>query len=396
MYIAGNFKQKIKQIFKREQTHFIWASVSDSTIYLLEVKLSSPVHIQIMRVMSEIRQNDDEYFYSECIHKFVHEYKLYKLPIYIVLDEDLLLIKNYILPKMPKQDLSKTLHWELSEFRADFTYAHMDKLVEDKYEVEVFLCAKTFIKQWRNICKSQPLTLMAITNLRKTHEVIELAKYTLYTWRDTTFNLGFDEECLNLSIDVDLIVNNLIPLSVYIQSNSPDRLMLNLLPAKYIASRINWQYIYASVTTVLMAISICVGSFMYSNYYVLTNREHRLQEDIQLLKEDKNKIEAIKSQEEQLTQKRELIKNIYAQSSAFYPLIVGLGSSTHREIKLMAVELNDKDIIIQGKALNYNALTAYKQQLNSIKFVNNIELETSNISEQDRLIDFKLRLNEDK
>lgn len=370
MFIVKNLKPKLKNLFIKDISHFIWAKVSESYLSLLEINILSPDTLQIISIAHDYRQADDANFYAECLHKFVSEHNLAYLPIYLALDDDLLMNKQQVFPQMDKGRLQEAIAWEVNDFMADFVCAHTIKQNGDNYTVNMYFCAKDFCQLWQGICKGQKLDLMGISNL-------STGEYNI--------NVSFDEEILPEGFNLPEAMSNL-------QLIARHTLAVNLLAT--VPSKLRWRCIYTVFFSILIAVSLCYASFCYSEYYILSNENTRLQEKLQLLQADKAQIEGIKAKEQVLAQKRERIKEIYAENLAFYPLLVGLGSTIHDGVQILAMDFNDDRIKIQGKAINYEALTAYKQQLTSIKLVETVQIENS--TAENDLIDFTLKLNEAK
>ena len=375
MFTAWSVKQKLKQILIKKCNHFLWANVGESSLCLIEVEILAEKCVHIIRIAEEYKQNDDEHFYAECLHKFVSEYALHNLPLYLALDNDLLLAKEFTFPKMSPKELSEAIKWEINNFTADYAYGCVANLSAENYVVDVIFCTNTFYDIWQKIATKEHLSLLIMTNLSNNEITDEIRE----------FSFSFDEEYLPQKLSLNEIKYNLS----LIVAHKPLANLVKTLP-----STLNWRCIYALVGAVLLALSMGIGSYMYSNYYVLANEHQRLAQQNDLLQTDKLLIEDIQAQEASLTQKRAFIKEVYAHSSMFYPLLVALGSNINQEIQLTAVNVEDNHIIIEGKALNYAALTAYKQQLSSIKFITNIEITSSKLSEQDNLIEFSLNMNE--
>lgn len=375
MFTAWSVKQKLKQILIKKCNHFLWANVGESSLCLIEVEILAEKCIHIIRIAEEYKQNDDEHFYAECLHKFVSEYALHNLPLYLALDNDLLLAKEFTFPKMSSKELSEAIKWEINNFTADYAYGCVANLSAENYVVNVIFCTNTFYDIWQKIAAKEHLSLLIMTNLSDSEFIDESGE----------FSFSFDEEYLPQKLSLNEIKYNLS----LIVAHKPLANLVKTLP-----STLNWRCIYALVGAVLLALSMGIGSYMYSNYYVLANEYQRLAQQNDLLQTDKLLIEDIQAQEASLTEKRAFIKEVYAHSSMFYPLLVALGSNINQEIQLTAVNVEDNHIIIEGKALSYAALTAYKQQLSSIKFINNIEITSSKLSEQDNLIEFSLNMNE--
>ena len=375
MFTAWSVKQKLKQILIKKCNHFLWANVGESSLCQIEVEILAEKCVHIIRIAEEYKQNDDEHFYAECLHKFVSEYALHNLPLYLALDNDLLLAKEFTFPKMSPKELSEAIKWEINNFTADYAYGCVANLSAENYVVDVIFCTNTFYDIWQKIATKEHLSLLIMTNLSNNEITDEIRE----------FSFSFDEEYLPQKLSLNEIKYNLS----LIVAHKPLANLVKTLP-----STLNWRCIYALVGAVLLALSMGIGSYMYSNYYVLANEHQRLAQQNDLLQTDKLLIEDIQAQEASLTQKRAFIKEVYAHSSMFYPLLVALGSNINQEIQLTAVNVEDNHIIIEGKALNYAALTAYKQQLSSIKFITNIEITSSKLSEQDNLIEFSLNMNE--
>ena len=375
MFTAWSVKQRLKQILIKKCNHFLRANVGESSLCLIEVEILAEKCVHIIRIAEEYKQNDDEHFYAECLHKFVSEYALHNLPLYLALDNDLLLAKEFTFPKMSPKELSEAIKWEINNFTADYAYGCVANLSAENYVVDVIFCTNTFYDIWQKIATKEHLSLLIMTNLSNNEITDEIRE----------FSFSFDEEYLPQKLSLNEIKYNLS----LIVAHKPLANLVKTLP-----STLNWRCIYALVGAVLLALSMGIGSYMYSNYYVLANEHQRLAQQNDLLQTDKLLIEDIQAQEASLTQKRAFIKEVYAHSSMFYPLLVALGSNINQEIQLTAVNVENNHIVIEGKALNYAALTAYKQQLSSIKFITNIEITSSKLSEQDNLIEFSLNMNE--
>ena len=375
MFTAWSVKQRLKQILIKKCNHFLWANVGESSLCLIEVEILAEKCIHIIRIAEEYKQNDDEHFYAECLHKFVSEYALHNLPLYLALDNDLLLAKEFTFPKMSSKELSEAIKWEINNFTADYAYGCVANLSAENYVVNVIFCTNTLYDIWQKIAAKEHLSLLIMTNLSDNEFVDESGE----------ISFSFDEEYLPQKLSLNEIKYNLS----LIIAHKPLANLVKTLPAT-----LNWRCIYALVGAVLLSLSMGIGSYMYSNYYVLANEHQRLTQQNDLLQTDKLLIEDIQAQEASLTEKRAFIKEVYAHSSMFYPLLIALGSNINQEIQLTAVNVENNHIVIEGKALNYAALTAYKQQLSSIKFINNIEITSSKLSEQDNLIEFSLNMNE--
>ena len=382
MFTAWNVKQKLKRILIKNCNHFLWANVGENSLCLIEVEILAEKYIHIIRIAEAYRQNDDEHFYAECIHKFVSEYTLHNLPLYLALDNDLLLEKEFTFAKMSSKELTEAIKWEINSFMADYAYGCVANLNAENYIVNVIFCTNTFYDIWQKIAKQEHLSLLIMTNLRNSEFVDESEEL-----ENEEISFNFDEEYLPQKLSLSEIKYNLS----LIVAHKPLANLVKTLP-----STLNWRCIYTLVGAVLLALSMGIGSYMYSNYYVLSNEHQRLAQQNDLLQTDKLLIEDIQAQEASLTQKRAFIKEVYAHSSMFYPLLVALGSNINQEIQLTAVNVENNHIVIEGKALNYTALTAYKQQLSNIKFITNIEITSSKLSEQDNLIEFSLNMNEVK
>ena len=115
---------------------------------------------------------------------------------------------------------------------------------------------------------------------------------------------------------------------------------------------------------------------------------------MQLLQADKDKIEELQAKEQVLAQKRERIKEIYAEGSSFYPMLVSLGGNVCDGVQVLVMNCADGQMTIEGKAVNYEVLSTYKQQFASIKLVDNVQMANSAV--EDNLIAFTLKLSEAK
>ena len=74
--------------------------------------------------------------------------------------------------------------------------------------------------------------------------------------------------------------------------------------------------------------------------------------------------------------------------------MVNLGTNTLSDVKLMNVDVKDNKIILSGKSQNYAALSAYKTQLEQIKFIKNVKINDTKLNEADNLINFSFYFDE--
>lgn len=379
---VGNVKfkniHKISNVFKHDYRHFILLNVSKDIVYLSEIIYEKEKSIyKISAISIEQRQYDDELFYQEILYHFCRDRNLKCLPVFISLDNTLLKIKQFNFPKMPSKDMQKALDWELNDWKKDYIYNYSIENTDLDNQITAFLLEKSYINDWWQIIKEQNLQLAYIFCVNNT--VVNESDVKIVMNDDELFSIVKEDELYKIYNAVYALANH-------------KEIILNKDFCR--VTYLNWR----NISVVIMLFLLVISSFVIGNsaytYFNLKEQQEILSEQLYLKQADKDLINELKQQENTIKRKQNVLKTIYKKDVKFYPLMVNLGTNTLSDVKLMNVDVKDNKIILSGKSQNYAALSAYKTQLEQIKFIKNVKINNTKLSEADNLIDFSLHFDE--
>lgn len=369
---------KIGNVFKHDYKHFILLNVYKDIVYLSEIIYEQEKSIyKISAISIEKRQCDDELFYQEILYHFCRDRNLKYLPVFVVLDSELLKIKQFNFPEMPIKDMQKAIDWELNDWQKDYVYNYRIENTDLENQITVFLLEKNYISDWWQIIKEQNLYLASI--FYANDNVVNESDVKIVIDDDELFSIVKEDELHKIYSALYALANH-------------KEIILNkdFCHITYL----NWRNISVVIILfVLMISSFVIGNFAYT-YFNLKEQQEILSEQLYLKQTDKDLIDELKQQENTIKRKQNVLKTIYKKDVKFYPLMVNLGANTLADVKLMNVDVKDNKIILSGKSQNYTALSAYKTQLEQIKFIKNVKINNTKSSEVDNLIDFSLRFDE--
>ena len=375
-----NFKNihKIINVFKHDYKHFILLNVGKDIVYLSEIIYEQEKSIyKISAISIEKRQYDDELFYQEILYHFCRDRNLKYLPVFIALDSELLKIKQFNFPEMPIKDMQKAIDWELNDWQKDYVYNYSIENTDLDNQITIFLLKKNYINDWWQIIKEQNLHLASIFYANDT--VVNETDVKIVIDDDELFSIVKEDELHKIYSVLYALANH-------------KEIILNkdFCHITYL----NWRNISVAIILFLLVISSFVVGNFAQTYFNLKEQQEILLEQLYLKQADKNLINELKQQENTIKRKQNVLKMIYEKDVNFYPLMVNLGANTLADVKLMNVDVKDNKIILNGKSKNYVALSAYKTQLEQIKFIKNVKINDTKSSETDNLIDFSLRFDE--
>lgn len=375
-----NFKNihKIINVFKHDYKHFILLNVYKDIVYLSEIIYEQEKSIyKISAISIEKRQYDDELFYQEILYHFCRDRNLKHLPVFIALDSELLKIKQFNFPEMPIKDMQKAIDWELNDWQKDYVYNYRIENTDLDNQITVFLLEKNYINDWWQIIKEQNLHLTSI--FCANDNVVNESDVKIVIDDDELFSIVKEDELYKIYSALYALANH-------------KEIILNkdFCHITYL----NWRNISVAIILFLLVISSFVVGIFAHTYFNLKEQQKILSEQLYLKQADKDLIDELKQQENTIKRKQNVLKTIYEKDVNFYPLMVNLGANTLADVKLMNVDVKDNKIILNGKSKNYAALSAYKTQLEQIKFIKNVKINDTKSNETDNLIDFSLRFDE--
>ena len=100
---TGNVKGKIisglKNVFRKNCRHFILLLAGKNDLYLAEIIcIKEQKKYKVLAGIHEKKRLDDEFFYQEALYHFCRDRNLSKLPVFISLDEEMVVIKQFDFP----------------------------------------------------------------------------------------------------------------------------------------------------------------------------------------------------------------------------------------------------------------------------------------------------------
>lgn len=365
---------KLKKIFKKNYNHFILLIAGKDNLYLADVIYSETnKEYKILSWNYNEQKQDDEFFYQEVLYHFCRDRNLRDLPVYINLDDELVIKKNFDFPKIPPDDVKKAIAWELNDWLKDYIYNYTLNIDDEFCHVQVIIVEKKYLNNWRQIIKEQNLQLAEIFSINELNNEVKNISITVE-----------DKELLMNELEwakIKQIVYNLF---------TQQEMVLDNFQLTYL----NWRNI-----SILLGICILIGNSFMISYYVYTyyqvkNQQIVLNEQLYLKQDDKILIEKLKEQENIIKYKQNELKSVYKNDVLLYPLLLNLSVNTLDGVKLTNIEIKENHGELNGKAINYDALTAYKLQLEKIKFIKNLKVNNTNLNETDNLIDFNIYFDE--
>lgn len=375
---AGNVRLKIisglKNIFRKNYNHFVLLLAKRNDLYLAEVIYTKMQNeYKILVLAHEKKRYDDEFFYQEALYHFCRDRNLKKLPVFIALDDEMVIMKQFDFPKMPFDDARKAIDWEMEEWKKDYSYNYCLRSSDEFYHIQAVMIARKYLDDWRQIIDQQNLKLAEIFFTAELNDetgnfIVETAEEDRFT--DKVIWIKIKQALYCLSVRQELILDN------------------------FRLTYLNWSNISILIGVCMIVCSSFMAGFYLCNYYQMKEQQEVLSEQLYLKQEDKVLIEGLKEQENMIKAKQEKLKRVYKNDVLLYPLLVNLSAETSDGVKLVSVSVEEKQVELKGKSVSYEALADYKTQLAKIKFINNIKVDDTKLNEMDNLIDFNIYIDE--
>lgn len=375
---AGNVRLKIisglKNIFRKNYNHFVLLLAKRNDLYLAKVIYTKMQNeYKILALAHEKKRYDDEFFYQEALYHFCRDRNLKKLPVFIALDDEMVIIKQFDFPKMPLDDARKAIDWEMEEWKKDYSYNYCLRPSDEFYHIQAVMIARKYLDDWRQIIDQQNLRLAEIFFTAELND--ETGNFVVETAEDDRFT--------------DKVIWTKIKQALYCLSIRRELILDN-----FRLTYLNWSNISIVIGVCMIVCSSFMAGFYLYNYYQMKEQQKVLSEQLYLKQEDKVLIEALKEQENMIKAKQEKLKRAYKNDVLLYPLLVNLSAETSDGVKLVSVSVEEKQVELKGKSVSYEALADYKTQLAKIKFINNIKVDDTKLNEKDNLIDFNIYIDE--
>lgn len=377
----GNVRLKIfcliKNTFRRSYDHFILLSAGRDILCLAEILRLNPTY-KILAFSAESRQSGDEFFYQEVLYRFCRDRNLHNLPVFVALENDVVIKKQFDFPEMPQSDIKKAVSWELSDWKKDCICGYAAQTTDTGCKINAVLAERKYLAKWRRIITEQNLYLSCVFYAEEK---------------------SFDDDLVIIADDDELMT--------YINGNDRQKLkcllqnlahctQINLNEKFCRMTYLNWRNIALSLGICLTVFSSFITGFYVYDYIEAKELQAVSAQQLQLKQKDSDLIDELKQQENIIKYKQDALKNIYAEDTLFYPLLINLSADTVKDVKLVFAAVKERHVQLKGKAADYAALSAYKAALERIKFVRNVKIDDTKLDEADNLIDFTLYFDEVK
>ena len=316
---------------------------------------------------------DDEFFYQEALYHFCRDRNLSKLPVFISLDKEMVVIKQFDFPKMPLNDVKKAVAWELNDWQKEYSYNYRLKIDGEFCHIRAALVAKKYLNDWRQIINEQNLET---AEFFVTDELSDAAK-------DFIMDIA-DEEILTDEAERIRLKRVLYCISA----------RQEIVLGDWQLTHLNWRNINILLLVSLIICSSFTAGFYLYDYCQTKEQQQILREQLDLKHDDKIWIEELKEQENTIKNKQEKLKQVYKNDALLYPLLVNLSTRNTDGVKLVSVSVKEKQAQLKGKAVSYEALSDYKARLAEIKFIRNVKVDNTKLNEADNLIDFNIYFDE--
>lgn len=375
---AGNVKGKIisglKNVFRKNCRHFILLLAGKNDLYLAEIIcIKEQKMYKVMASVHEKKRLDDEFFYQEALYHFCRDRNLSKLPVFISLDKEMVVIKQFDFPKMPLNDVKKAVAWELNDWQKEYSYNYRLEMDGEFCHIRAALVAKKYLNDWRQIINEQNLET---AEFFVTDELSAAAK-------DFIMDIA-DEEILTDEAERIRLKRVLYCISA----------RQEIVLGDWQLTHLNWRNINILLLVSLIICSSFTAGFYLYDYCQTKEQQQILREQLDLKHDDKIWIEEFKEQENTIKNKQEKLKQVYKNDALLYPLLVNLSTRNTDGVKLVSVSVKEKQAQLKGKAVSYEALSDYKARLAEIKFIRNVKVDNTKLNEADNLIDFNIYFDE--
>lgn len=400
LYDIGNVKQRIYErihnFFKRNIEVFIFIVVHEDKLMISLVEKAANKRWRIVKSSVENKREDDEFFFQEVLYKFCNELSGSAFEyIVVAYNENLLLKKEYIFPKMPKVDLEKALYWAIKEdmLLDTYDYIYKERLIEEFEQIDVVFMDKKIVALWQDIAKQQGLNILSMPFIYMDNNIeVLIEDEFLYKFSfeqvvndelfiELQFCNGFCEDKINAYQYAKQVMS-------YVNG-----FYMEFLKEKQRPCMIKWCNVYIMLGIIIFSIIGFFISFKYVDYYNLEKQDLILQQDVSLIKSELEIINRVEQQDLESMNKHKIIKNLEENNVNIYGLLVNLSASTIEGIAIDKINVDNNKVIIKAIACTYEDITKYQELLHNNIVFKDIDFSESVFNEQTQLIDFTMTLS---